>query len=268
MADLYGPIQSRIDTAANWSSNNPVLLLGEQGIAQDASGEGVKFGDGATAWNDKAFGPNIIGRFAGGGVITATVQKGAFAVGYAFDAGEITATAYGSLAGGWAYGPGAGPGSTLIRAGNVGAFAHGTAYVYNFASVGYAKLEASGRGSHVLGYVYSYADGKASLSASGIGSMAMGYVFGSSPSYVSSISAQTRGTFAGGYAVDATILANADGAFQWGPGTNSVEQSLAVGGALRLNGSTGTPAVLRNGDQWEAGGYVYIRSGGVSVKIT
>ena len=41
-------IQSRRDTAANWTSNNPTLASGEIGIETDT--EKFKFGDGATAW--------------------------------------------------------------------------------------------------------------------------------------------------------------------------------------------------------------------------
>lgn len=39
----------RRDTAANWTSVNPVLALGEPGLETDT--RRVKYGDGATAWN-------------------------------------------------------------------------------------------------------------------------------------------------------------------------------------------------------------------------
>jgi len=42
-------IQIRRDTAANWSSENPVLADGE--IGYDSTNEIFKFGDGSTAWN-------------------------------------------------------------------------------------------------------------------------------------------------------------------------------------------------------------------------
>lgn len=42
-------IQLRHDTAANWTSVNPVLLEGEVGIETDTRKQ--KFGDGSTAWN-------------------------------------------------------------------------------------------------------------------------------------------------------------------------------------------------------------------------
>jgi hypothetical protein len=46
MADL---IQLRRDTAANWTSVNPVLADGEAGIEKDTNK--FKVGDGSTAWN-------------------------------------------------------------------------------------------------------------------------------------------------------------------------------------------------------------------------
>lgn len=42
-------IKIRQDSAANWSSNNPVLALGEMGW--DTTNSGLKIGDGATAWD-------------------------------------------------------------------------------------------------------------------------------------------------------------------------------------------------------------------------
>ena len=42
-------IQIRRDTAANWSSNNPTLDVGELGL--DITNNIIKAGDGTTAWN-------------------------------------------------------------------------------------------------------------------------------------------------------------------------------------------------------------------------
>lgn len=47
------PIQIRNGTAAQWTSANPVLLLGERGIETDTGKE--KSGDGVTAWNSLAY---------------------------------------------------------------------------------------------------------------------------------------------------------------------------------------------------------------------
>ena len=41
-------IQLRRDTAANWTSSNPVLGQGEPGLEEDTGR--LKFGDGVTAW--------------------------------------------------------------------------------------------------------------------------------------------------------------------------------------------------------------------------
>lgn len=43
--------QQRRDTAANWTSANPVLLLGEIGYVSDSTTGALKIGDGSTAWN-------------------------------------------------------------------------------------------------------------------------------------------------------------------------------------------------------------------------
>ncbi len=45
-------IKIRRDTAANWTSINPVLAVGELGLETDT--RKAKFGDGATAWNSLA----------------------------------------------------------------------------------------------------------------------------------------------------------------------------------------------------------------------
>lgn len=46
-------IQLRHDTAANWTSVNPVLMAGEAGI--DTTANKIKLGDGVTAWNSLAY---------------------------------------------------------------------------------------------------------------------------------------------------------------------------------------------------------------------
>lgn len=50
MADL---IQLRRDTAANWTSANPVLAQGEPGVETDT--DNMKIGDGVTPWNTLAY---------------------------------------------------------------------------------------------------------------------------------------------------------------------------------------------------------------------
>ena len=46
-------IQLRRDTAANWSLNNPILEAGEPGLEVDT--KRVKYGDGATTWNNLTY---------------------------------------------------------------------------------------------------------------------------------------------------------------------------------------------------------------------
>jgi len=46
-------IQLRRDTAANWTTNNPTLALGEMGIETDT--RKFKFGDGSTSWTSLAY---------------------------------------------------------------------------------------------------------------------------------------------------------------------------------------------------------------------
>lgn len=59
--------QMRRDTAANWSSANPVLGQGELGL--DTSVLRFKIGDGVTVWNSLAYAPNTV--FAGTGAPSA-----------------------------------------------------------------------------------------------------------------------------------------------------------------------------------------------------
>lgn len=46
-------VRLRRDTAANWTAENPVLLLGELGVETDT--RNFKVGDGATAWNSLSY---------------------------------------------------------------------------------------------------------------------------------------------------------------------------------------------------------------------
>jgi hypothetical protein len=43
-------IQNRIDTAANWTLNDPILYLGEIGLESDT--QRYKVGDGMTLWSE------------------------------------------------------------------------------------------------------------------------------------------------------------------------------------------------------------------------
>jgi len=48
-------IQLRNDTAANWTSADPVLAQGEMGIERDTGK--VKLGDGVTTWENLDYAP-------------------------------------------------------------------------------------------------------------------------------------------------------------------------------------------------------------------
>ncbi len=50
---ILGQFLLRRDTAANWTSANPLLLNGEVGLDQTASR--LKIGDGITSWNSLAY---------------------------------------------------------------------------------------------------------------------------------------------------------------------------------------------------------------------
>ena len=48
--ELSVRIRNKIDTSANWATNNPVLLNGEIGIESDTNK--IKVGNGTTNWNN------------------------------------------------------------------------------------------------------------------------------------------------------------------------------------------------------------------------
>ena len=50
MPTVSARIKCKIDTAANWTTNDPVLLNGEMGVESDT--HFFKVGDGATAWRN------------------------------------------------------------------------------------------------------------------------------------------------------------------------------------------------------------------------
>lgn len=63
-------IKHRSDTAANWTSVNPVLALGEVGYVSSGTNAGFfKIGDGSTAWNSLAF-QNVTGPTGAAATIT------------------------------------------------------------------------------------------------------------------------------------------------------------------------------------------------------
>lgn len=71
-------IQLRNDTAANWTSVNPVLAIGEFGVETDTSK--VKIGNGSTAWNSLAYTTIRPADFTAKGAILVGTGVGTFAV--------------------------------------------------------------------------------------------------------------------------------------------------------------------------------------------
>jgi hypothetical protein len=201
-----------------------------------------------------------------GGVIRAGFSGGARAHGSAMGAGLIHGNGYGATATGYAYGTG-----TQIQASDHGAFAHGKANSAGqilasndgaFAG-GYADgggyVRSSGRGAFASGY----SNNAGEIHANAHGSFALGYVNAAYDVYANGV-----GAFAMGAALTANVQATAANAFQFGQGVNALADTVQIGAAgLRLKQTTGAPGAPQNGDQWVAGGYVYIRSNGVSVKI-
>lgn len=218
---------------------------------------------------------NNQGSFAGGravafgGSATIEVNNGAGALAFG--------SAYGT------YSSSGRTGSGLISAQGRGAVAMGDANA-GYNNNGGSRIIATGHGSFARGFAYGDTSaGDAIIQAVGPGSVASGQVtdrglisatadgahaFGSASGAGSTITASGAGSFAQGNAdADADIVASAAGAVQFAPGTNDLANSLAVGDKIRLN-SAGAPGTPRNGDIWVANGYLYIRSNGVSVKIT
>jgi hypothetical protein len=65
MTALTGSIQYKRDTAANWASNNPVLLAGQIGVETDdlLTAPKYKIGDGVSAWNTLPYANSTSGTF-------------------------------------------------------------------------------------------------------------------------------------------------------------------------------------------------------------
>lgn len=157
-----------------------------------------------------------------------------------------------------------------IQANGLGTLAHGGGTDWNRGSVvttsatgshAHGKgqggsVQASGTGAHAHGYAHSYGQ----VEASAIGAHAHGI-----GGYTTRLTASGTGALAMGYANTGDIVASATGAVQIGVGTNDQADSLQVKDQLHL--LSAAPATPANGDIWQANGYVYIQSGGNSVKV-
>lgn len=141
----------------------------------------------------------------------------------------------------------------IIRGGGAGAFSQGN------AGASGSTIRATGDGALAHGSL----SGAGTIDATADGATALGVAS------TGTVEATGLGAMAVGSAGTGTISAGAANAFQFGVGSNTLADSFQVGNAgLRLKGTTGAPGTPQNGDIWVAGGFVYIRSNGVSVQIT
>jgi hypothetical protein len=72
---ILGQFQFRRDTAANWTSEDPILLAGEMGLETDT--DKFKIGDGSTAWTGIAYSSGPAGATGATGAAGATGATGA-----------------------------------------------------------------------------------------------------------------------------------------------------------------------------------------------
>jgi hypothetical protein len=208
--------------------------------------------------------------YAGGYAGVTRVQAagiGAMAHGYAYGDGEVYARATGSHVFGFA--------SYDSRvdsiAGAAGSFAAGWASdgsSIRTRGIGAVSMGAADNGGTIYtlgvgGIGAGHANG-GGIFASGAGSVAMGRANAGYGVYSAGL-----GSVALGFAGGADVRAQAANAFQFGPGANYTSYTVQIGSAgLRLKQTVGAPGVLQNGDIWVgAGGYVYIRSNGVTKTI-
>ena len=199
-----------------------------------------------------------------------TVQATGYAstvIGYAYGRGvaNLSASGPGSTAIGYANSRGTGTTANLISSGN-GSVAFGM--VRSISSPGVAILSSTNQGSFAAGVALSANGNNATLEAIADGAFAQGFARANAlgPAL---IRASGSGSFAQGTCSgNQSIIASATNSVQFGPGTNTLANSLQVGSAgLRLIGITGTPTAPQNGDFWVNNGFVYVRSNNTSIQI-
>jgi hypothetical protein len=274
--------------------------LGDSYIRAQAKGalvSGYALNGGTLRATANANGSLVNGHVVENSIIEATFE-GAFASGYVHGTypaypSRVDASNYGSMAFGYVYGsaPYAIALGSRIRTNGYGAMAHGKVWNGRILSNGYGThasgavseygaIIAGGRGSQAVGYART--DSVLGISGISRGAWAGGFAEGGYDIYATAdgafafgaarvagyITASARGAFAFGDATAGNIVASQTNAFQLGVGTNALADTVQIGAAgLRLKQTVGAPGVLQNGDIWISGGYVYIRSNGVSQKI-
>ena len=158
----------------------------------------------------------------------------------------VNAYGYGGFASGFAY-------NGYINAYSRGSFAHGYAF-YG----GNIRANSNGWGAHAGGVAYGN-----SVSASQRAAFAHGYA----QNY--DITASGQGSFAQGRADTAAIVASGVNSVQFGPGTNSLADSVKVGLAgLRFRGTTSFAGPANGDFGVDGSGNVLIRSGGLTKTAT
>lgn len=257
--------------------------------AEGSTAFGFADGDGTALIESSSAGGLAFGHAGGhGGVgsvasIKASGSYGAFAGGKSYAQGGVTSTTLieadsGGIAYGYMYAGGGGVESVTLRAGLGGAafgYAYtgqeGNAVLIEAASGGMAFGNISGgytdsvlqifadKGGLAFGYIAHSGDNTDQAIVAAVAAIAFGYAYGYN------IQANGTASFAGGSAESGDIITAANGAFQWGPGTNDVEGSLRVGsGPWLMAGVPGAPA---NGQIWVDAGVVKIRSNGATVSL-
>lgn len=183
----------------------------------------------------------------------------------------------------------------ILRVSGDGGFAQGN--VVASTAAGTATIDAQGSGTFAQGTVQnaasiissgagSFAQGRgattATVTASANGSFAQGNATGSGGIYASGQGSIAHGRSTGTYTITASglgsgalgetsggsIVANQTNGFQFGPGTNALATSLAVGDisgtGIRVAGG-GAPGTPVDGDVWKASGDINFRSNGATV---
>jgi hypothetical protein len=245
------------------------------GYARDTGGYIKAVGTGANAGgfvfsgaNIYAGGTSFVRGYIGGKGSVSLLPSRAYAYGdgsiligcalAAFDTGQVregVLRVEGQGASLFGYAKAGGYVKATAQSAHVRGYAHGSgSYVYAVGNACWADGLARGGGGIKVGGASSEGNGGGGYAPAG-------------RKILIGTAAGVQGAFGWGFATGADIIANADNAQQFGPGTNTEPNTLSTGTRIRLKGTTGAPGTLRNGDVWEASGYVYIRSNGVSVKI-
>lgn len=181
-------------------------------------------------------------------------DKGSFALGYALANGSGYARIRSNEQGSFAMGMSRGSvfDSNLDALGQ-GSFALGL----SFGETVDAGIFSTGGGSLAMGFASS-----GSIRASANGSLAFGHTVGGE------IAAAGEGSATFGYGASGQLLAaSGTNCFQFGVGSNELNDTVQVGNQLRFKGTDGAPSSPANGDMWVNSGSVYIHTNGVTKNL-